>query len=372
MAESQPPGGLIPQSTPPDSAFSSLFSKIDSSGSSNSPQQPLSAEIQHKIQIYTGTVKFWFRHEDNGFIVCDELEDDVFVMKKNLTECEKLFPGQTVTFELALDDRGRIQARNVESQINNKVYTGRVISWKKEREYGFIECSAFQVDIFALATELLKTDHLIRGEQVRFQVIRNAEKRMQAIEVQAIDRIKYPEKKENLVRMPAKAIEIKKPSKTNPWSNRGGTTKIKEPQLRKNSDPNLHQSRSLFPANNSRLSAFDSIFHENPLFSQQDGSNTLFESSESMPIGTKRVPNSVPMSPEALLDTSKDPEFRPGDLRAKGSPNFGVIGSSRFLSSADAPIRRRSDSGTLENEALLYDLPRTNEPNCTNWRSPIG
>merc|ERR1719192_825499 len=114
MAQSQPPGGLIPSAPP-----TSLFSNLDSTGSNGSPQRPTSSEVikrQHDQlykKVYSGTVKFWFRHEDNGFIVCDELEDDVFVMKKNLVECEKLFPGQTVTFELALDDRGRVQARNV-------------------------------------------------------------------------------------------------------------------------------------------------------------------------------------------------------------------------------------------------------------------
>ena len=123
---------------------------------------------------------------------------------------------------------------------------------------------------------------------MRFQVIRNAEKRMQAIEVQAIDRIKYPEKKENLIRVPPKAVEIKKPSKTNPWANRNSSKSKDAPssparripaEPRKNSDPTL-TARALFPATNGNtrpgLSAFDSIFHENPLFNSSQGKHYQF------------------------------------------------------------------------------------------------
>ena len=72
-------------------------------------------------KIFEGVVKFWFRHEDNGFIISQDLSEDVFVMKKNLIGVEKLFPGQKVTFELTTDERGRVQARNVEPVLDKTV-----------------------------------------------------------------------------------------------------------------------------------------------------------------------------------------------------------------------------------------------------------
>lgn len=70
--------------------------------------------------------------------------------------------------------------------MNNQRYIGRIVTWKAQEKYGFIQSPSHPNDIFFHINQCYHRDWLPQiGELVRFEVGQDAHGRLQAINVES-------------------------------------------------------------------------------------------------------------------------------------------------------------------------------------------
>lgn len=170
---------LLRSAKPPRSKGANLQDRVDQSGEQV-------RERQEALHWYQGVVKSFSVEAGFGFIRCPDIEDDVFLHKRELPAGETPEAGWVLDFTVEYDSRKRPQSRRV-SGMQAKRFVGSVKSVGDE--FGFITCPEatrlYHQDVYVLRSQL--TEAALSLRTVSFSVALNSKGQPQAKDIECDD-----------------------------------------------------------------------------------------------------------------------------------------------------------------------------------------